>query len=145
MQQREKREDWKRDKDSIRRYGIQADIDGDTVVVHINKNVLSLHEPKDTEFKSPKFQFIFRDVGDLYKFSSKLSSALLTALEGKCLYCHKPFEDCTCECIKCGKSDYVFNPDGICMLCYHKSQSVFSQACRIRIIPEKEDDPSHEE
>jgi hypothetical protein len=72
--QRQPREDWKRDHDSVRRYEIAADIDGDNVVVHIDGNVLTFHEKSDTEFKSPKFKFVFRDSQDLAVFCLKVAT-----------------------------------------------------------------------
>jgi len=62
-----------RDCDSIRRYEIASDIDGDDVVIKINDNILSLHEPSDKNFTSPKFQFVFRDRFDLETFVGKLA------------------------------------------------------------------------
>ena len=74
--QREPRDDQKRDKDVIRRYEMASDIDGSEVVPHIDGNVLSLHEPADTDFKKPKFKFVFKDEGDLAVFVWRLGGIL---------------------------------------------------------------------
>ncbi len=71
--QRTPREDWERDRDCIRRYEVAADIDGDTVSIHREGNVISFHEPNDTGFKSPKFKFILRDEKDAELFCEKIA------------------------------------------------------------------------
>lgn len=76
MKQRKPREDQERDQDSIRRYEIGTDIDGDAVVCKVDDNVLSLHEPADKHFESPKFQFVFQDAADMRTFVKKIEAEI---------------------------------------------------------------------
>lgn len=75
--QRKPRNDQLRDNDSIRRYEMGTDIDGDTAVVKATANVLTLHEPADKEFTSPKFQFVLQNRFDLELFTEKIVQAVM--------------------------------------------------------------------
>jgi hypothetical protein len=72
-QQREPRDDQLRDKDVIRRYEIGSDVDGTLVGIHVDGNVLSLHEPGRPE--KPKFVFVFRNILDLRAFGKRVYEA----------------------------------------------------------------------
>ena len=73
QQQHEPRDDQLRDKDVIRRYEMGSDIDGTLVGIHVDGNVLSLHEPVDKECTKPKFVLVFRDGEDLRHFAHRLA------------------------------------------------------------------------
>ncbi len=117
--QREPRPDQVRDKDAIRRYEMASDIDACDVVVYVNGNVLSLHEPSDVLYEKPKFKFVCKDPTDLVLFGTKIVLAItkkcdcsvfqLSLVRSNCcdaavwLYWCKEHQQYRVMCVRCCK------------------------------------------